>query len=201
MNKSKRSAFFLSVLLPGLGDLYLHDWKIREWGSGRYFFATEVLLIAGHLYSAHRSDWLRNDYRAWAAGHAGVDWNYSKPSQYETNIGKFSDVYSYNEVQRRLTGTAQLYEEGPRHYWQWDSESHRKKYDRLRISSQKYDRFSQYLIFGVVVNHLLAGVNSLRQYRQMEKATGIHLRFRLSPFTGLGGRPQYGFEARLSREF
>ncbi len=196
--KSKKLVFFYSLLMPGMGDLYLKDWNVREWGSGKYFFATEVLLWASHFYSNSRSQWLAGDYKALAARHAGVVWGVPKPDKYETNIGKFSDIYYFNDVYRRASGTTQLYEENDANYWRWDSESHRKLYDRTRIQSQKFDRISQYLIFGIVVNHFMAGMNSIREYRRLQRALGVQMDFRVYP-SRAGAKYGYVWEAALSK--
>lgn len=167
--KSKTKAWLFSLLIPGMGELYLKDWNYRNWGSGRYFFTAEILSWSTHFYLKSYSSWINHDAKNMAAQYAGVNWKTSKPFKFKTMIGKFDDIYAYNESQRRLTGRSLLYEENPDNYWKWDSESHRKKYDRLRAKSNTSELYAKYTLFGVFVNHVLSSVNSLRIYRNEQK--------------------------------
>lgn len=163
-NKSRTKAVLLSSLLPGTGDLYLSDWNLNQWGKGQYFFFSEVLLISTVTYLYQHSQWIRRDSRLFASAHAGVLWNNRKPPKYSTTIGKFPDIYAYNETQRRLTGTAFLMPETPEFYWRWDSDKNRKKYDNMRARSLSERNAAIYLIYGVLANHLLSVVHTSHRF-------------------------------------
>jgi hypothetical protein len=173
--KSKRKAFMLSMIVPGLGDLYLNNWDMKKWGNGKYFFTSEILLWSSFFYLKSYSGWMREDSRAFASQHAGVNWKNAKPSKYTTMIGKFSDIYSYNETQRRLTGNTILYPETPDNYWKWDSRNNQKKYDDLRIKSHSTRIYATYVVYGVVVNHLLSSINTVRTFRIMNKQQTVRM--------------------------
>lgn len=164
--KSKFKAALYSAAVPGAGELYLNDWKVSGWGAGAYFFAAETGLWTTHLSTASYSSWVKSDARALAGRSAGVDLNSPKPSKFYVNIGKYSDIYAYNDEQRRITGTALLYEENTANYWLWDTESHRERYDRLRVRSDRFDRISKYMYFGMFVNRVLSVVYTVRQYKK-----------------------------------
>ncbi len=199
--KSRKLVFFYSLVVPGAGDLYLKDWKVGDWTSGKYFFGMEVALWSVYLYASSHSGWIRSDARAFAAQHAGVDWSAPKPKDYSTYVGKFADLYTYNETTRRLSGTEFLYEETEANYWRWDTESNRRKYDRLRISSQQSERIAQYLVFGFIVNRIMAAVNSAREYRRLAKsgALGFYTDFR--PVLVAGERVDWRGEAGIRTAF
>lgn len=169
-----KKAFLYSLLLPGLGDLYLNNWDLKKWGNGKYFFASETALWAAFFYMKSYSGWIKQDSRSLAARHAGVDWNAAKPANYSTVIGKFEDIYSYNVTQRRLTGNSMLYAETPDLYWKWDSQGNMKKYDNLRIKSQSAKTYSTYVVYGIVVNHLLSAINTMRTLRIRAKNQTVH---------------------------
>ena len=179
--KSKKKSFFYSLLLPGLGELYQNDWKFTGWGSGLYYFTVEALLWSGHFYCNSYSGWVREDSRSLAARSAGVDIEAAKPGKYYVNIGKFSDIYRYNELQRRLVGTTTLYEETEGNFWQWDNDKHRRKYDRLRTKSDVFKSYSQYVLWGVFTNHVLSAVNSMRLFRSHQPANDAELHFNMMP--------------------
>lgn len=167
---SKKKAILLSLVAPGAGELYLSDWKFERWGSGKYFAATEVMLWAAHFYSRSYSGWLKEDARALAARKAGVDIHSSKPSKYYVNIGKYSDIYTYNEIQRRITGTEFLYDETDANYWHWQKDSDRRKYDKMRADTKRFQQISTYMYFGLFVNHMMGIVHVVRQHKRITTA-------------------------------
>lgn len=179
--KSKKKAFFYSLLVPGLGELYQNDWKFSAWGSGLYYFTAEVVLWSGHFYLKNYGNWLREDSRSLAARSAGVDLNSTKPKRYYVNIGKFSDIYSYNDYQRRTVGTSTVYAETEANFWLWNSDKSRRKYDRMRIRSDNYRNFSQYIFWGVFTNHVLSAVNSMRIFRKLHPLSTAQLHIDMIP--------------------
>ncbi|MBL7961410.1 hypothetical protein JNL27_14345 [bacterium] len=179
--KSKKKAFFFSLLLPGLGELYQNDWKFKGWGSGLYYFGAEALLWSSHLYLGSYRDWLKEDSRSLAARNAGVDLKTPKPSRYYVNIGKFSDIYTYNEFQRRLVGTSTLYSETDANFWQWNNDGSRRKYDRLRADSDTYNNFSKYMLWGIFTNHVMSAVNSMRVFRNNKRLGEARIHFDMTP--------------------
>ncbi len=197
--KSKKKTFFFSLLVPGLGELYQNDWKFAGWGSGLYYFTAEAALWSGHFYLKSYGNWLREDSRSLAARSAGVDLNSKKPDQYYVNIGKFSDIYSYNDYQRRTAGTSTVYAENDANFWLWNSDQNRRKYDRLRIRSDNYRNFSQYMFWGVFTNHVLSAVNSLRIFRKLHPQSEARLHFKVIP--GSNGNRSFDAFAGLSVKF
>jgi len=193
-HKSRGTALAYSFLLPGLGDLYLRDWKMSEWGSGKIGFATEVALWASHLYLSSYSGWVKDDARALAATHAGVDWSEAKPQGYFSNIGKFSSIYSYNDVQRRFTGPeGNLYNETLANYWSWDAESQRQKYDDRRIRSRSFKRYSEFVLYGIFVNHVISMIRTARTYRRMERSDDMQIGFSYRPLMPSGQQDVWMF--------
>ncbi len=174
-----KKAFLISLLIPGFGDLHIHNWDLKKWGNGKYFFGSEVTLWSSFFYLRSYSGWLKQDSRAFSAMHAGVKWNSVKPTKFNTVIGKFRDIYSYNETQRRLTGSSLLYSENEANYWKWDSQSNMKKYDRMRIRSQSAGTYATYVAYGIVVNHLLSAINTIRtlKLRSRQQNVSFHLTY------------------------
>lgn len=197
--KSKKQAFFYSLLLPGLGELYQNDWKFEGWGSGLYYFAAEALLWSGHFYLKSYSNWQKEDSRSLAARNAGVDLFSPKPARYYVNIGKFSDIYLYNDFQRRMVGTSTLYAETGTNYWRWNSDHDRRTYDRMRIRSDSYRSFSQYMLWGIFTNHVLSSVNSMRIFRNRQHLTDAEFHFDIKP--GMYRRHTYDVTAGFLVKF
>ncbi|MBL7996677.1 hypothetical protein JNM05_15030 [bacterium] len=179
--KSKKKAFLFSLLLPGLGELYQNDWKFNGWGSGLYYFGAEALLWSSHLYMGSYSNWLKEDARSLAAHNAGVDLKSPKPARYYVNIGKFSDIYTYNDFQRRMVGTSTVYVETDANFWQWNNDGSRRRYDRLRADSDTYKNFSKYMLWGIFTNHVMSAVNSLRVFRNNKSLGEARIHFEMMP--------------------
>lgn len=187
LHKSRGKAILYSFLVPGLGELYLKDWKWSEWGSGKTLLMSEMTLWGVHMYLSSYSAWVRDDARALAATHAGVDWSAAKPDGYVSNIGKFADIFVYNDVQRRFTGPdGNLYPETPDNYWSWDSEKNRDKYDHFRIRSRSFKRYSEFTLYGVFVNHVISMINASRTYRRLQRDHDVHVGFSYRPLMPSG---------------
>lgn len=197
-SKSKKKALLLSLLVPGAGELYLNDWNLREWQSGKYFFTSEALLWAGHFYFRTYSNWSRSDAKALAAAHARVNWNAAKPSGYFSVIGKFTDIYTFNEVQRRFFGPEAVYTENAENFWQWDHEKNQNRFEDKRLESRNYKRYSQFVVYGVVVNHVLSAINAMRMYNKRQKFSGYDLRIESIPSIGMNS---YYIGASVTKSF
>lgn len=187
--KSKARTILYSALVPGMGELYVKNWEYHEWGSGKALLASELTLWGMHIYFARYGGWIRDDARALAATHAGVDWSESKPYRYSSNIGKFTSLNDYNEVQRRVSGPeGNLYEENAANYWNWDTDRNRDRYDRRRIASQSYRRVSQYMLFGIFVNHMIGVIHAAKAHRNFQNEEGIKMGFHFQPTSPSGSR-------------
>ncbi|MBX7150793.1 hypothetical protein K1X84_04090 [bacterium] len=196
--KSKKKALLLSLLVPGVGELYLNNWQLREWQSGKYFFASEALLWAGHFYFQSYSHWSRSDAEALAAAHANVNWKTSKPSGYFSVIGKFTDIYAFNDIQRRFFGPEAVYEENTANFWQWDNETNQNRFEDKRLESRNYKRYSQFVVYGVVVNHVLSAINAVRMYNKRQKLSGYNFRIESIPSIGMNS---YYIGASMTKSF
>ncbi len=199
--KSKKKAVLFSLIVPGLGEWYLNGGKFDTWGSGKYFFGAEFLMWAGHFYFHSYSRWVESDARSLAAQYAGVDVRAPKPSRYYINVGKFSDIYSYNETQRRLTGTENLYAETQNTYWRWDGASHQNQYERMRISSRQHERYAQYLYYGIFINHILSAINTARVYKENQKNHTYGFHVDVIPNLWAAGARDYEIRVGLSKHF
>jgi len=153
--KSAPKAFLLSLLVPGAGQFYA-----QAPGRGRFFVGAELAIWTGFLGFRLYSDWKEEDYRLYAAEHAGVDPR-SKSQEYFEDVSLFMSMEEYNRQQLRdFREEAQLYAQGD--FWEWDSEGSRRKFDSLyRASTNAED--NAIIMTGVgVFNHLISAVDAIR---------------------------------------
>jgi hypothetical protein len=157
--KSVSTAFFLSLMLPGLGEAY-----VGKTGYTKVFLSLEAvgwgLFIANEIQVESR----REDYRNFATQHAGIV-DQSKSEQYWIDIGKFNTIYDYNEQRRRDRNIAAIYDENAANFWQWDQVSNRLSYDWRRIRAKEIEDRRTFIIGGIILNHLVSAINALRVAR------------------------------------
>ena len=161
--KSPGVAFLMSLILPGSGEYYA--------GSRQYtalFVASEALLwlgmYANDVYAAN----LANEYKSYAALHAGVQ-TAGKDWQYWTSIGKYDDIYAYNDQRRRQRLFDDVYEENQANYWMWDSYQNRLTYDGKRINANETAARIIYFQAAVILNHLTSAIHAMYRARLHNK--------------------------------
>lgn len=158
--QSAGKAFFLSLLVPGSGE-YFNGHK----GYGRFFFSAELLLWGSLLANQQYVDILKDEYRAFAVEHAGLDPS-GKDADFWNNIGKYDNLFSFNEQRRRDRNVDAIYPETGAYFWDWDSKSNRFVYDGRRIRSNEIASRDTYFYAAIVVNHLVSGINAMRLARK-----------------------------------
>ncbi len=186
--KSKSKAIWLSFAVPGLGELYLNNWK--SMGSGKYFMAGEAMMWAGFFYFRSYGKWVHTDSRAFATRNAGVV-SGSKPASYYFNIAKYGSIYEYNDAERRLNAGKNVYAETSENFWQWQNDKVREKYDRMRIDATFYKRVASYVLFSGLMNRVLSAAQTARLFKQM-KTQGISMNVQVFPDMNLKPAAYWG---------
>lgn len=154
--KSVGKAFFYSLLLPGMGEAYVGNTTYTK-----IFLSLEVVGWAFLLGNYQNVSWLQKDYKNFANQHANISKD-SKDAQYWIDIGKYDNIYEYNEQRRRDRDVAAIYDENDIYYWNWDSFSNRLDYDGRRIHAKDLENDDVYYIGAIVLNHIVSAINALR---------------------------------------
>lgn len=178
---SPAKAFFFSFLLPGMGERYAGSRKMM-----RIFLATEGLLWATFASCRIYGNWKRNDYRQFAASHAGVDIN-GKDHEYFVNIENFNSIQDYNvfKLQQRLLN--ELYPETAEYFWEWDSENSRESFEDIRLASDAAYSSSHFVLACVLLNHLVSGIDAIRVARKVRKTAENPVQLSVTSLPGGGG--------------
>ncbi len=180
--KSVGKALLLSLLLPGAGEYYA-----GETGQARLFFGLEAAAWAAWLFNRSYYYSLRKDYRAYAATHAALG-DGVKDDQFWIDIGKFDDVYAFNEKRLQDRRPDRLYDPDELG-WQWDDHENRLTYDRHRLRATGIKDRQIIFASAIVLNHLVSAVNGLRLVKRYNArlARGGGYRFYVhAPATGDG---------------
>ncbi len=193
--KSPGIALLLSLILPGSGEYYA--------GSKKYaaaFMVSEALLWLGMYANDAYAANLADEYKSFAALHAGVQTS-GKDWQYWANVGKYDDIYMYNEQRRRQRLFYDVYEENQANYWRWDSYSHRITYDSKRISANEAAARLIYFQATVGLNHLISAIHAMYRARMYNKKQDSRTAWNLQFDTAPQGHSQYAYRANLTIRF
>ena len=177
--KSKGKAFFLSLLLPGMGERYAGSKKMSY-----VFLTSEVLLWAGYGSFWTYGQWRKEDYRVFAATHAGVDLA-GKTDTYFVNIGNYADIYEYNQAKLRQRNLDDYYRDTEAYFWQWDSAGNRAKFEGIRIASDRAFNRSLFTLGGILANHLISAIHAVwavHRHNRHFQEPGISWQLRLEEF-------------------
>jgi len=179
--KSPSRAFFYSLLLPGTGEAY-----IGEEFQSKLFLGIELVgwgLVFANIINVNLRE---DDYKNYAVQHAKVIRN-GKDNQYWINIGKFDNIFEYNDERRRERDIDALYPENRFFYWQWDITANRYDYDAYRIETREIENKRLYYFAAIALNHLVSAINSLRlansHNRRLEEQS-LNLGFDYNPRIG-----------------
>jgi len=151
---SVSKAFLMSLILPGWGEHYTDKKGISD-----YLIAAEVTLWLTFIGMHKYANWLEEDYKAFAAEHAGIN-NTGKGSKYYVNIGNFMNIYEYNTKKRFDREDNLVYDEKSDYFWQWDTDENRQKFDKKRIKSDRIKNRTIFVASAILLNHFISGLNA-----------------------------------------
>jgi hypothetical protein len=157
---SKSKAFLLSLALPGAGEYYAGSKKMA-----RIFLGAEILLWATYFTFRAYGNQKKDDYQSYAVAHAGVDPS-GKDHAYFVNIENYDNIRDYNEAKLRQRDVGAVYPETAEYAWDWDSEASRQRFERLRYSSDAAYTRALFVIGGVILNHVISGIDAARLARK-----------------------------------
>lgn len=192
--KSPKTAFFLSLLVPGLGELYAGA-KMRAVG----FMGAEALIWTAYVSWQGKGNDIKAEFRGYADLHwqearysAWRDWNKIQPEPYhETHAlpSKSGDTQQYYE----LIGKYHQFVYG------WDDvtadfstdnknvpSSRRQDYETRRNDSNKYLKRASVVTGLAVLNHIASAIHASAYTRTLQKQTEPSLWIDITPVDSYG---------------
>ncbi len=194
--KSPTTAVLYSLLLPGMGEYYADGFD-----EGRYSLIAEGGLWLTWFSFRQYGTWLQQDARNFASVHAGTP-SSGKNDRYFVDLGNFNDIYEYNDKQLQDRELENVYDANSAYYWRWDSETNRQEYRAMRVSSEKVLNNAQFVIAGIVVNHIISAINAARLVRiaNARESEQLGSWWLQSSFSGNGLKPD-GMTVSLIHRF
>ncbi len=147
-----------SFIIPGTGEASI-GYSVR----GRTFIMAEATLWLSAVGSFLISNMEENKYIAYAAEHGGVNIQ-SKDRLFWIDIGNYEsrDDFIQEHLRFRDYPAVNRYrvdEDSDPWDWQWDTSKHRERFESMRISSDTWALTGQFLIGGIILNHVISAID------------------------------------------
>ncbi len=177
--------FFKSLLLPGWGQHSLQASRAK-----RNFIISELALWGTVAAFLRYSTWLEQEYKAFAAMHAGVRTD-GYDDQFWVDIGNYDSVEQWNDASLSDRDIDALRDPDGDEAWRWDSVTNRLTFDNTRIASDRAFERAQFTIAAIIGNHIISGLHALwlkRKQRRDAAAQQARVDIRLLPTRQRGSR-------------
>lgn len=183
------------VISPVVKSLILPGWGEKTLGNAnrsRFFSLTETALWVGAAGTWLAASYEEDNFRSYAAEYAGVDVS-SKKHSFWVDIGNYLSRDEYNEEHLRFRENDELYPETSEWAWVWHSDSHRSKFESMRIRTDSFKKTTSFLIGGVVINHIASAIDAF-YLRNLDREASFSMTPKYNPVTD-------GVEIALSIQF
>jgi len=153
--KNPALAILYSALLPGMGELYAGDYSL-----GKYLTIAEATFWGIYLGMNSYGNWKMDNYKAYAKTYGGVNLE-GKDTDYFASIGEFKNIDQYNDDKALSRQFGEMYNTETDN-WKWQSESERKTYRNMWLSSQHAFNNTRFVVGAMILNRLVSIINAVR---------------------------------------
>ena len=158
--KSQSRAVLYSLLLPGLGEIYVGDSRTKAFG----FLAAEVGVWSTFFFFRKLEKWKRDDYIELAVVHADID-PIGKDDFFYDMVGFYDCRDDYNKVSRVYTRSNPFYPETPEWDWQWQDDDQKEQYRDLKNGSKAARRNANFTLGVAALNRAVSMIFAWRSAR------------------------------------
>ena len=162
---SSASSKLQSLIVPGLGEF-----KMGYEKKARAFFIREAALWLVFIGGKQASSWFESNYLAFAELHADVNM-VGKNYIFAVNMGHYNSMSEFNEAKLLQRQENKIYKEEEGYEWQWDNNKNRIHFDRMRIESVTYNKYTQFAIGGLVLHRLISLIDVIYLERRFPKVS------------------------------
>jgi TM2 domain-containing membrane protein YozV len=180
--KSAAKAAFLSLLLPGAGEIYAGSHT-----RGKIFLSVETSFWAGFFGFRTYGGWLKRDYKNYAASHAGAN-TAGKPDHFFDNLAYYDNRDEYNQFALLYhREDAEAYPENDSWNWEWNSPNSKSYYRNLKNRSKTAYRRALYMAGLSLVNRVVSVIDAMKAVKSYNRRKSLEIsrvRFdlKVSPF-------------------
>ena len=148
-------AILYSALLPGMGELYANNYE-----SGKYFTIADVALVGIYFGVNTYGDWKKENYKSFAKTYGGISLT-SKNDDYFATIGNYKNIDQYNDEKALEQRFTEMFDKNIMN-WKWESETQRREYRGMWLSSQRAYNNLQFVVGAMLINRLGSIINAVR---------------------------------------
>ena len=170
--KNSGIAILLSLLLPGMGELYADNYS-----SGKYFTIAEGAFWGVYIGMNSYGNWLKQRYKSFAVASAGVN-AANKDADYYATIGNYLNIDEYNTSQALNQNFSQMYNAS--NYWSWHSQTDRKQYRNMWVSSEQAHNDLRFVVGAMILNRLASAINAARSVAAYNKRVSQQMSWNVS---------------------
>ena len=142
-----------SVLIPGWGEATLGYEK-----NSSFFLHSEMILGLSCLSAYKMAKVKKNEYITYASEHAAAKEH--NDHRYWVDLGNYSSDYAFDAEHLRMRdGKEGQWSSFP---WYWKGgDTYRKRFEKMRIDSDKLFFTGKFIIGGIILNHIISGIDAL----------------------------------------
>lgn len=177
---SIRKSMFYSLLTPGLGQIYNHDYT-----KAGIFLTTELVVIASYFRLKAETDWAINSYQLFAWNKASIPENSS--DDYYQLVQDYMSSEDYNagviNFARNVFLSANSPYYNPEQYyqyledylipsdlsWDWQLERNWLHYRELRRNKQDLEIYMNFAFAAAILNRIVSVVDAAISARKIKK--------------------------------
>ena len=157
-DNSKKSAglgILYSLLLPGMGELYADGYS-----SGKYFTIADGILWGTFIGMNVYANWQEENYKSYAASHAGVN-NDGKDAEYYATISGYLNIDDFNNEKALERNFDEMYNT-ERYFWKWETSDERKTFRSMWSSSEQTTNDIRFVVGALLLNRVASAINAVR---------------------------------------
>ncbi|MDR3628078.1 MAG: hypothetical protein P4L45_14640 [Ignavibacteriaceae bacterium] len=171
--KNTGLAILYSFLLPGMGELYAGSYS-----SGKYFTVAEGALWGVYIGMNSYSNWLKNNYKSYAASVGGVN-NNNKNSDYYATIGDYTNISEYNDAMSLQQDFNKMLDTKTS-YWNWQTTADRKNYRGMWVSGEQANNNLRFVVGALILNRVISAINAARLVTAYNKNQAANVSWNVS---------------------
>jgi len=150
-----------SAIMPGWGES-----SLLKPSHSLFFNLLEMTLWSTCLGLYNFSNHQKLQYQSYASKYAGIN-RKNKNHKYWVDIGNYLSLENHNAEHLRWRQIDDIY--GNDYDWNWESQKHMKKFEKMRIRSDKLAKYGEYALGIITLNHIVSAINSHYLFRLSNK--------------------------------
>ncbi len=161
--KNPGLALLLSLVLPGMGELYAGNFN-----SGKYFTISEGAIWGLYFGVDAYGNWQKDNYMSFAITKGGINPE-GKDEDYYADISEFVSIDEFNRRKSLDREFTELYN-AENFYWNWGDQNTLGEYRNMWESSERAYNNLRFVVGAMFVNRIISSINAVRSVNRYNKS-------------------------------